>query len=58
MKELILNDLQGTNYKRTVAVAEILRTQRESFWAQAEVQKSSLFITLLHYITFFIIEIV
>ncbi|KAF4098803.1 WD repeat-containing protein 87 isoform X2 [Onychostoma macrolepis] len=26
----------GTNYKRTIAVAEIQRIQRDSFWAQAE----------------------
>ncbi|KAI7796043.1 trichohyalin [Triplophysa rosa] len=26
----------GTNYKRTIAAAETLRIQRESFWAQAE----------------------
>lgn len=48
MKELIISDSQGTNYKRTIAAAEILRIQRESFWAQAEVQNQlcSLFFSL------------
>ncbi|KAK1788515.1 hypothetical protein P4O66_016940, partial [Electrophorus voltai] len=29
-------ELVGTNYKRTIASAEILQTHRERFWAQAE----------------------
>ncbi|XP_051960974.1 myb-like protein X isoform X3 [Xyrauchen texanus] len=29
-------EVVGTNYKRTIAAAEILRLRRDSFWAQAE----------------------
>ncbi|XP_051533893.1 myb-like protein X [Myxocyprinus asiaticus] len=36
LRRLDREEVVGTNYKRTIAAAEILRLQRDSFWAQAE----------------------